>query len=448
MTRRYRFLSGAASGLLFAVTALAAPAPPLTWPESPASLVAKAYFAMLADGSENAIRTFETTYRSSSAMAQVPMEERIRRIHELRFRFSALTPVRAETIDPAHLRVVASAGEANVELEFEMDGHDPTKLAGIAIRVAGHGGTLAHNPITPEARDRVVEEAAKAVADNYVYPAKGQAIAEALRRNQAHGDYAGITDDGKLAQRLTEDLRSVNHDLHLSVGVEPPEAEASTPGSDPDQDGARENFGFRRVELLDGNIGLVRLDSFMEGPEAMQTADAAMAFLKHADALIFDLRWNHGGDPVMIQRLAGYLFGKRTHLNSMVDRAGAVVDDFWTGDVPGTRFRADLPVYVLTSSETFSCAEEFTYDLKNLRRATIVGETTGGGAHPVMDVQVGGRFVVMVPHLRALNPVTKTDWEGVGVEPDVKTTADAALDRALVLARAAARPAEKPGPGA
>ncbi len=353
MTRENRFLSRAAAGLLFAVAALAAPAPPVTWPASPASL---------------------------------------------------------------------------------------------AIRAAGHGDALVHSAITPEARDRAVDAVAKGVADNYVYPEKGRAMAEALRRNQVHGDYAAITDDGKLAERLTEDLRSVNHDLHLSVQVEPPEAGAPTPGSGPDDDGARDNFGFRRVELLDGNIGLVRFDGFMNGPEAMQTADAAMAFLKHADVLIFDLRWNHGGDPVMIQRLAGYLFSNRTHLNSMVDRTGAVVDDFWTGNVPGKRFRADLPVYVLTSSDTFSCAEEFTYDLKNLRRATIVGETTGGGAHPVMPVRVDGRFVVMVPFLRALNPVTKTNWEGVGVEPDVKTTADAALDRALVLARAAAHPQRSPAP--
>jgi hypothetical protein len=444
MTREHRFLSSAAAGLLFAVTALAAPAPPVTWTESPASLVAKAFFAMVADGSENAIRTFETTYRSSSSLAQVPMEARIRRTSDLCFRFGTLSPVRAETLDPAHLLVVATAGEASVELEFEMDSHEPTKLAAIAIQVAGHGAARLHNPISPEARHRAVEEVAKAVAANYVYPEKGQAMAEALRRNQVHGDYAGITDDGRLAARITEDLRSVNHDLHLSVRVEPPKAGAPTPGSGSDDDAARDNFGFWRVELLDGNIGLVRFDGFIGGSEAMQTADAAMAFLKHADALIFDLRWNNGGEPVMIQRLAGYLFSNRTHLNSMVDRTGAVVDDFWTGDVPGTRFRADLPVYVLTSSETFSCAEEFTYDLKNLRRATIVGETTGGGAHPVMSVRAGGRFVVMVPYLRALNPVTKTNWEGVGVEPDVKTTANAALDRALVLARAKAHPLTVP----
>jgi C-terminal processing protease CtpA/Prc len=126
------------------------------------------------------------------------------------------------------------------------------------------------------------------------------------------------------------------------------------------------------------------------------------------------------------------------HLNDMVDREGKVVEEFWTlKDVPGQRFRKGLPVFVLTSSRTFSGAEEFTYNLKNLERATIVGETTGGGAHPVRPERLDDRFIMMIPYMRAQNPVSKTNWEGTGVEPDVKTTAGEALEKAQALAREA-----------
>jgi retinol-binding protein 3 len=443
MTREHRPLLPSACALLLAIAAFAEPSRPISWPDSPAGRAASAYFAMFADGSEAAIRSFETAYRSSAALAQVPIELRVRRAQDLRFRFGALTPVRVEPIDAQRLRVVATAADANVELEFDMEPHEPAKLAGIVVAVAGPDDTIAHASITAEERDRAVEEVATAVADKYVYPDVGRAMAEKLRQAKTSGAYSAITDDGTLARRLTDDLRAVKRDLHLRVRVAPPEVGGPRRLAGPPDDGARSNFGFRRVELLDGNIGLVRLDGFMSSSDALQTADAAMAFLKHADSLIFDLRRNSGGDPVMIQRLASYLFEERTHLNSMVDRNGAVVDDFWTGNVPGARFRADLPIFVLTSADTFSCAEEFTYDLKNLRRATIVGETTGGGAHPVMSVPAGGRFVVMVPFLRALNPITQTNWEGVGVEPDVKTSADEALDRALALARGGSQRTDK-----
>ena len=122
----------------------------------------------------------------------------------------------------------------------------------------------------------------------------------------------------------------------------------------------------------------------------------------------------------------------------MVDRSGEVVEEFWTMEsVPGRRFANDLPVYVLTSSGTFSWAEEFCYNLQNLKRATIVGEKTGGGAHPVRGVRIDDRIVAGVPFMRARNPISKTNWEGVGIQPDVPTKADEALDRAVELAKKA-----------
>jgi retinol-binding protein 3 len=202
---------------------------------------------------------------------------------------------------------------------------------------------------------------------------------------------------------------------------------------------ARDNYAFRKVEVLDKNIGYLRLDLFLNQPDAFRTADAAMAFLRHVDALVFDLRYNGGGDPEMIRYLTSYLFASPTLLNTMMDRNGKIVEEFRTGDVPGAKFRPDLPVYVLTSAHTFSGAEEFAYNLKNLKRATVIGETTGGGAHPVQPIRVSDRFVIGVPYERAVNPITKANWEGVGVQPDVKVSADEALDKALELAHDAGK---------
>ncbi len=163
-----------------------------------------------------------------------------------------------------------------------------------------------------------------------------------------------------------------------------------------------------------------------------------MNFLSGCDAIIFDLRSNGGGSPEMIRYITSYLFDSKTHLNDMVDRDSKVVEEYWTLEqVPGPRPKKDVPVFVLTSSRTFSGAEEFSYNLKNLKRATLVGETTGGGAHPVRGERVNERFMVRVPFMRAQNPITKTNWEGAGVEPDVKTGAGDALERATELARQA-----------
>ena len=169
------------------------------------------------------------------------------------------------------------------------------------------------------------------------------------------------------------------------------------------------------------------------------TAIAAMNFLANANAVIFDLRENGGGHPAMVALISSYLFCKPTHLNDLWERKDDKTEQYWTlSYVPGKRL-AEQSAYVLTSSRTFSAAEEFSYNLQQLDRASIVGETTGGGAHPVSGYRIDDRFQVMVPFARAINPISKTNWEGVGVKPDVEAPAAEALDKALQLAR------KKPG---
>jgi retinol-binding protein 3 len=233
----------------------------------------------------------------------------------------------------------------------------------------------------------------------------------------------------------------VSHDRHLGVSFSPAALPAPTAGGPSPEARARvrrqleqNNCAFERVERLQGNVGYLKFNAFMDPEVCGATASAAMNFLANVDALVVDLRENGGGDPAMVAYVSSYLFAERTHLNDLWERTTDRTTEYWTRtDVPGKRL-AEKPVYVLTSRRTFSGAEEFSYNLKNLKRATIVGETTGGGAHPVSGQRIDDHFTIGVPFARAINPVSKTNWEGTGVEPDVKVPAADALSTALKLA--------------
>jgi hypothetical protein len=291
-------------------------------------------------------------------------------------------------------------------------------------------------------RAAIVDSVAAALDTRYVFPEVARSMAADVRGRLAAGDYDTLVRPEEFAQRLTTDLRAVCHDRHLRVGVEvpPPAAEREDPvlAERLDRERARRaNYGFVKLERLDGNVGYLKLDGFSGDPEAGLTAVAAMNFLANCDAVIIDLTENGGGSPAMIQMLTSYLLAEPTHLNSFYIRATDDMMQFWTLPwVPGPRM-SDTPVYVLTSNRTFSAAEEFTYNLKNLERATIVGETTGGGAHPVEGHQFdfGDYLVVMsVPFGRAVNPITGTNWEGTGIEPHLACPAEQALDTAYLRA--------------
>ncbi|HXG92323.1 MAG TPA: S41 family peptidase [Blastocatellia bacterium] len=296
--------------------------------------------------------------------------------------------------------------------------------------------------VDPQTRTQVIEGVLKQLNDFYVFPETAKKMEQAIRERMQKKEYDQITSARQLASILTDHLQQVSHDKHLRVGysAEPIRRENEQQEPSPAEIEQfntfmkRANYGFEKIERLPGNVGYLELRGFMDARLAGETAATAMSFLANADALIIDLRRNGGGDPAMVALISSYLFGAEpVHLNDLYWREGDTTHQWWTLPyVPGKRFGDKKPVYILTSRRTFSAAEEFTYNLKNLKRATIVGETTGGGAHPGGMRRVNEHFSVWVPSGRAINPISKTNWEGTGVKPDVEVPADQALKIAHV----------------
>jgi retinol-binding protein 3 len=297
-----------------------------------------------------------------------------------------------------------------------------------------------HMKIDAATRTRVIDGAVASLNEFYVYPDTAKKMEEALRAHQQKGDYDKVADADAFAMLLTDNLQAVSHDRHLRVNFSPRVLPKDVERPGPEDEARmrtqmeRNNCSFEKAERLPSNIGYLKFNLFPDPEVCGPTAIAAMNFLGNVDAIIFDLRENGGGDPDMIALISTYLFAEPTHLNDLYDRKEDSTSQHWTLPyVPGKRL-VGKPVYVLTAKRTFSGAEEFTYNLKNLKRATIIGETTGGGAHPVSGHRIDDHFMIGVPFARAVNPVTKTNWEGTGVEPDVKVPADQALDVARKMA--------------
>ncbi len=295
------------------------------------------------------------------------------------------------------------------------------------------------------ARAATVDSLAAALERIYVFPDVANKTAAALRAKLKKGGYNGVDSAKAFADTLTSDLRAIGKDRHFRVGYwhrDLPKDAFTEHGPSPEEraraalQARRLNYGFERVQRLPGNIGYLDLRAFDGTPEGGAIATAAMTLLGGSDALIIDLRRNGGGDPNMIVLLLSWLFpaDDRVHVNDFYLRNGDRTEQYFTlTTVPGPRY-VDKELYVLTSHRTGSAAEEFAYDIKNLKRGMLIGETTWGGANPGEIARLGPHFAAFISDGRAINPISKTNWEGVGVEPDVKTSADDALKTAHVAA--------------
>lgn len=299
-------------------------------------------------------------------------------------------------------------------------------------------------------RASTIDNLAAVLDAQYVSRDTAAEAIKAIREKNAAGEYDKLTSPLDFAAALSKDLQVLAEDRHLRLrfdpGAAPSEADDAGPSA---EDLARftemlrkRNYGFEKVEILEGNVGYLKLNGFMDlNEDAYRAATSAMNFLANADAVIVDLRTNGGGSPSMVQFLCSYFFSadEPVHLNSLYYREGDTLNQFWTLPyVPGKRL-PEVPLYVLTSPRTFSGAEEFSFNLQTRDRAEIVGQTTGGGANPGGTRRIDANFTAFIPMGRAVNPVTNTNWETVGVKPDVECDTEAALATAHALALDALR---------
>lgn len=292
----------------------------------------------------------------------------------------------------------------------------------------------------------VITKLSQLMNDHYVFPEVAKATETHLKTQLAAGYFDSFTTDDAFATALTESVQSINKDKHMRIRTNPPyEAPDNSPERAIEEQLNRMNqtrwynAGFVDVKVIPGNVGYLDLRGFSGLENGQAHADAAMQFISRADAIIIDLTQNGGGSPRMVQYLCSYFFDNQRHLNSLYWRDGDVTEEFWTLEhVTGTKL-PDVPLYVMTSNRTFSGAEEFSYNMQTQKRVTLVGQTTGGGANPGGTMPINDNLNVFIPSGRAINPITQTNWEGVGVVPDVKTTPEDTYQTTLDLAVEAAK---------
>ena len=356
-----------------------------------------------------------------------------------------------ERSEPRRIEFIAKdrAGRNTAYGVFDLSASQPPTAT---FSIVGLGPNVSPSALRIDAgtRARVIDISIGELERHYVFPDVAKRLGDSLRARRARGAYDSYDNGVSFALKLTSDLREIGHDKHLwmtysaspfaGIMLQSP-SRATPPGAARPMAAGGAHCGVVKTDTLPGNVGHLELSLFADPEICGASISSAMSALADTRALIVDLRNNGGGSPDMVAHLASYLVSRRTHLNDLWTRRTGKTQQFWTrDDIPGRKFGGEKPVFVLTSSRTFSAAEEFAYDLAAINRATIVGETTGGGAHPVNRHRIDDHFTLAVPVARAINPITHTNWEGVGVEPKVKVPATDALETAQRLAREAERP--------
>lgn len=312
-------------------------------------------------------------------------------------------------------------------------------VAGVVLSMLLSFPTFAADtPLNASDRDAIVQTLIAKMNANYIDPAVAERVSHAIAGKHAKGGYASAATAPALSEALAKDLREFSGDKHFGAGIYEGFRESNNTADVPNrakidewrEQTARRGYDIEKIERLPGNVGYIELRGF-GGPEFVGPAyTAAMSLMAGTDALILDLRRNGSGSPASVAYLMSHFFpfGDERHLIDMYNRPNDTTRQFWT--VKTVALRYDKPVYVLTSGRTFSAGEDCAYDFQTQKRGTLVGETTGGGSNPVSWFSVGNGIVVSVPTSRTTNFVTKTNWERVGVKPDIAVPAAQALQTA------------------
>jgi len=290
-------------------------------------------------------------------------------------------------------------------------------------------------------KDSVLKKVSNLIEEKYVLPEKAGIVANNFDEICQSGAYNLITNEENFTRQVTNDLISIANDKHIKLRIR----KASELGETSEGPlhhpiryhvlGIKENKGFHKLEWIDGNIGYLDLRRFYYFPDIRDRVSGAIAFLSQADAIIIDIRKNGGGSG---DYLSSYFLPHSTQLNGWYSREEDFLTEFWTREDIGMEPLLEVPLFILTSDETFSAAESFAYDLQVRGRAILIGDSTKGGAHSVDLYPIDHQFEIYIPTARAINPVTGKNWEGIGVIPDILVDMESVLDSAIVLAKKAA----------
>ena len=296
--------------------------------------------------------------------------------------------------------------------------------------------------LTQAVKSEVVDSLSGSLIKNYIYLDTAIKMGTYIKKRLRNGSYDRILNPREFAQALTTDLWSVYNDAHLSITFDPQMQGTMQDGSKTKaaqrrqmnlKEYEQQNFGFKKLEILNGNIGYVSFDRFYGfNDPAKEVVNTAFSFLKNVDAVVIDLRNNGGGSPDMNKYISSFLLPAHTQLSGLYERRTNKTEAAFTYEPSVPVSFAQKPVYILVNRRTFSAAEVFSYDLQNLHRATIIGEITGGGAHAVEANGISNGFIGLIPFAKAISPVTGINFEAVGVKPDIQIGADSSLDAAVL----------------
>ena len=319
-------------------------------------------------------------------------------------------------------------------------------IIGVVILLISNPGFSQELILNENDKKEIVFKVASIVKEKYLFEEVGEKMSKQVLSQFQMGQYDSLHQVKAFCSQLTSDLRAINNDKHLFVFYSPdeacevkaykkllPENEINQINKSIYEAERRENFGFKKIEILNGNIGYFKLDYFSSPDIFDEKLIGVMNFLSNTDAIIIDLRDNGGGEGSSL--LSSYFLPKQEILLGSSCCRDTTQNTYskTTLDIPGKRL-TDIGLYILTSSNTFSAAEAFAYNMKSLNRAIIIGEKTKGGAHPIDVLIVTGDILMQIPICESYNPITKTNWEGVGVKPDIEASSETAFRKAHVIA--------------
>ena len=303
----------------------------------------------------------------------------------------------------------------------------------------------AKSTLTSQEKTALISMIQEHLKTSYVDKDIAEQMTASVGKHLEQKKYKKISDPIAFSKTLTKDLQYISKDTHLNVRYEPKRIAQRKRIVSKEQQLKMEqrmaikmgeiNYGFNEVKILTGNIGYLNLSMFADTKYAHDTATAAMNFLSNTNAIIIDLRNNRGGVPSMIQLLSSY-FTEVTPvlLSNFYERKTASKTQLYTlSHIDGKR-KSNTPLYILTSKQTFSAAEAFTYSLKHYKKAIVVGEVTKGGANRTKRFNLNDAFSISIPYIQSTHPITKGNWEGIGVLPDIQTFEKEALVKAYIAA--------------